>query len=137
MAANLVGMAFIPYYDHLMGILKTNPELAKTAKGIFKQVAWGAAGTVAGAAFGGPFGAMVGGIAGSMLGYRMSDDYQSLIDVLQDLTEEDKEELVKRVQELVGSSSIEALTRYIGTQAQRSALLNLLRSAATDLGKGG
>lgn len=35
-----------------------------TFTGIFKQVAWGAAGTMAGAAVGGPFGAMVGGIAG-------------------------------------------------------------------------
>ncbi|GFO07824.1 hypothetical protein PoB_003432900 [Plakobranchus ocellatus] len=106
-------------------------------QGIFRQVAWGACGTVAGAAVGGPFGAMVGGIAGSLIGYRLSDDYQSLIDVMQDLSDAEKEELVKKVQELVGSSSIEALTRYIGSQAQRSALLNLLRSAVNEMSKGG
>ncbi|GFN75704.1 hypothetical protein PoB_000221000 [Plakobranchus ocellatus] len=137
MAAHLAGMALIPYYEHLMSLLKTNPELHKTAKGMFKQVAWGACGTVAGAAVGGPFGAMVGGIAGSLIGYRLSDDYQSLIDVMQDLSDAEKEELVKKVQELVGSSSIEALTRYIGSQAQRSALLNLLRSAVNEMSKGG
>ncbi|RUS79583.1 hypothetical protein EGW08_012654 [Elysia chlorotica] len=137
MAADIVGMALIPYYDHLMGILRTNPELQKTAKGMFKQVAWGAAGTVAGAAVGGPFGAMVGGIAGSLIGYTRSDDYQSLIGVMEDLTEEDKQEISRKVQELVGGSSIEALTRYIGSQAQRSALLNLLRSAVSEMAKGG
>ncbi|KAH9520364.1 Bis(5'-adenosyl)-triphosphatase enpp4 [Bulinus truncatus] len=100
MAANLLGMAFIPYYDHLMNLLKTNPELHKTAKGIFKQVTWGASGTIVGGVIGGPFGAMVGGLAGSVIGYRMSDDYQSLIEVLQDFTDDEKAELVKRVQEL-------------------------------------
>ncbi|XP_059157429.1 uncharacterized protein LOC131941882 [Physella acuta] len=136
MAADVLGMAFIPYYDHLMNLLRTNPELHKTARGIFKQVAWGAAGTVAGAAVGGPVGAMIGGIAGSIVGYRMSDDYQSLIDVMQDLSDEEKKEIVKRVQELVGGSAIEALTRFIGSQAQRSSLIHLLRSAASEFSKG-
>uniref|UniRef100_A0A0B7ASV7 Glycine zipper domain-containing protein n=1 Tax=Arion vulgaris TaxID=1028688 RepID=A0A0B7ASV7_9EUPU len=137
MAEHLLGMAFIPYYDNLMNLLKTNPELHKTAKGIFKQVSWTAAGTVAGAVVGGPFGAMIGGIAGSLVGYRMSDDYQSMIDVLQDISDEDKAELVKRVQELVGATSLEALTRFIGAQAQRSALIGLLRSAVSEFAKGG
>ena len=34
MAANLAGMAFIPYYHHLMQILETNKELKKTSKGL-------------------------------------------------------------------------------------------------------
>ena len=71
------------------------------------------------------------------MGYKMSDDYQSMIEVLQDMSEAEKQELAKKVQELVGSSSIEALTRYIGGQAQRSALLELLRSAAKECTKGG
>lgn len=66
----------------------------------------------------------------------MSDEYQSLIDALQDLSDEDKAELVKRVQQLVGGVSIEALTRFIGVQAQRSSLLDLLRTAAAELSKG-
>jgi|ERR1711971_293384 len=120
-----------------MEILKTNPELHKTAKGIFKQVAWGAVGTIVGGAVGGPGGAMVGGCVGSYMGYRMSDNYQSMIEVLQDMSEAEKQELVSKVQELVGCSSTEALTRYIGSQAQRSALLELLRSAAAECTKGG
>ena len=33
MAAGLVGMAFIPYYNHLVEILDTDEELRKTARG--------------------------------------------------------------------------------------------------------
>ena len=33
MATNLVGLAFIPYYKHLMELLETNAELKKTSKG--------------------------------------------------------------------------------------------------------
>ena len=56
---------------------------------------------------------------------------------MEDLSEEDKKEIARKVQELVGGTSIEALTRYIGSQAQRSALLNLLRSAVGEMSKGG
>lgn len=34
MAAGVLGMAFIPYYNQLMEILSTNPDLRKSAKGI-------------------------------------------------------------------------------------------------------
>lgn len=60
-----------------------------------------------------------------------------MLAVLQGLSDDEKAELVKRVQELVGSSGIEALTRFIGTQAQRSSLINLLQSAAKEMTKGG
>lgn len=33
MASNLMGMAFVPYYKHLMELLETNEELKKTSKG--------------------------------------------------------------------------------------------------------
>ncbi|XP_067657090.1 protein C19orf12 homolog [Haliotis asinina] len=136
MAANVLGMAFVPYYNHLMNLLETNKELKKTATGIFMQVAWGAGGTIAGGVVGGPVGAMVGGIAGSVIGYCLSDEYQSMIKVLKELTDEDKKRLVNQVQEVVGSSGIEALTRFIRQQAQREILLNVLNKFTTDL-KGG
>lgn len=131
MAANLAGLAFIPYYSHLMELLKTNAELRKTATGIFKQVAWAAGGTAVGGVVGGPLGAMVGGVTGSWLGYKFSNDYDSLITVIQELTDQEKQELVTKVQELVGSISIEALTRFIGAQVQREALLTLLRNVVS------
>ena len=33
MAANVAGMLFFPYYNHLMDILGTDPNLRRTAKG--------------------------------------------------------------------------------------------------------
>lgn len=52
------------------------------------------------------------------MGYRLSSDYDSLITVLQELTDDEKADLVKKVQELVGSTTIEALTRFIGCQVR-------------------
>ena len=73
-----------------------------------------------------------------MVGYKTGNDYESLVAVLSDLTDVEKQNLVNKVQELVGSSSVEALTRFIAAQAQRSALIDLLRSAVSELNnKGG
>ena len=33
MASNIAGMLFVPYYNHLMEILNTDPNLRRTAKG--------------------------------------------------------------------------------------------------------
>ena len=33
MASNCAGMLFVPYYNHLMEILNTDPNLRHTAKG--------------------------------------------------------------------------------------------------------
>ncbi|VDI20449.1 Hypothetical predicted protein [Mytilus galloprovincialis] len=130
--ASFIGMAFIPYYKQLMEILATNPDLRASAKGIFKQVAYGACGTAIGGCVGGPPGALVGGIAGSVLGYWQSDDYDSLLKVLYSLSDSEKAKLVQKVQELVGGTGIEALTRFIGNQAQREVLLHLIRNFSKD-----
>ena len=133
-AAGVMGMAFIPYYNHLMEILETNKELKKSAQGIFKQVAWGAGGTVVGGVLLGPPGALIGGIAGSVIGYCKSDNYTAMIVVIKNMSDGDKEELVKKIQELVGSSSIEALTRFIGSQVQRDLLLRVIRDVVNTKG---
>ncbi|KAK3089427.1 hypothetical protein FSP39_003524 [Pinctada imbricata] len=134
--AELLGLAFVPYYNHLMKLLETNKELKKSAKGIFKQVAWGAGGTIAGGMVAGPPGALVGGIAGSIMGYCMSDNYQAMLKVLKNLNDSEKEELVKKVQELVGSSGMEALVHFVAGQAQRELLLNMIQGFVNDR-KGG
>ncbi|KAK6185847.1 hypothetical protein SNE40_007993 [Patella caerulea] len=136
MASGLFGMAFIPYYNHLMELLDTNEELKKSAKGMFSQMCWSAGGALVGGAVGGPPGAMIGGIAGSVIGYCRVDPYQSMVETLRKLNDEDKAKLVKKIQELVGSTGIEALTRFIASQAQREILVNFLRKAAEDF-KGG
>ncbi|XP_069137841.1 protein C19orf12 homolog [Argopecten irradians] len=134
--AGALGAAFIPYYGQLIEILETNPEMKKSAKGIFKQVAWGAGGTAVGGVLLGPAGALVGGVAGSLIGYLKSDDYQAMIVVMKNLSDSEKEQIVKKVQELVGSVGIEELVRFVGSQVQRDALLHLLRGCLSDL-KGG
>ncbi|XP_045215733.2 protein C19orf12 homolog [Mercenaria mercenaria] len=136
MASNLAGMAFIPYYKHLMEILETNEELKKTSKGIFKQMAWAAGGTCAGGIVAGPPGALVGGFVGSVIGYCKSDEYSSMIKVIKNLSDSDKQRLVEKVQELVGSSSLEALTAFIGSKVQRELLLNCIRSVLQNKGGG-
>lgn len=135
--AGVLGMAFIPYYNQLIKILETNEELKKSARGIFKQMAWAAGGTAVGGVLLGPLGAGIGGMAGSMIGYMCADEYTAMIKVLKNLSDSDKEKVVKAVQELVGSSSIEALTRFIGNQVQRDIFLKLLGDFVGDIQKGG
>lgn len=53
-------------------------------------------------------------VLGSLIGYAKSDEYSSMLKVLGNLTDEDKQNLVNKVQELVGSTGIEALTHFIG-----------------------
>ena len=138
MAVNVVGMAFNPvYYNHLMDIVQTDPELRETAKGMFKQTAWTAAGTIAGGLVAGPVGAVFGGCVSSYLGYKLSDDYASMVEVLKNLPDAEKHELVMEVQELVGSSSVEALTSFVGGQGQAQALLALLKSVTSGKSRGG
>lgn len=136
MAANVLGMAFMPYYRHIMSILETDKELKKTAKGIFHQVAYAAVGAAAGGVVAGPAGAMVGGIAGSVYGYMTVDPYDSMVEVIRNLTDEEKENLVNKVKELVGSSSIEALVSFVGQQVNREVFVNLVRQF-TENSKGG
>ena len=127
MAAGVLGMAFIPYYNQLMEILSTNEDMRKSAKGIFKQVAYGACGITIGGVVGGALGAMVGGLTGSIIGYMQSDEYDSMINVLMNMSDSEKKRLVQKVQELVGGIGRDALTKFIKNQAQRVDLLYLIQ----------
>lgn len=137
MAANLAGMAIIPYYRHIMDLLDTNAELKKTAHGIFHQVAYAAGGTAIGGIVAGPPGALIGGIIGSYLGYRTVHDYDSVVEVIRGLSDAEKADLVRKVQTLVGSTSLEALTTFIGQQVNREMFVNLIREFANSANKSG
>ena len=67
----------------------------------------------------------------------MSDDYESLITVLRDMDDERKKQLVEKVQGLVGSTGIEALTRFIANQVNREQFATLIRDFATQAKAGG
>ena len=75
-------------------------------------------------------------LSGSVIGYCKSDEYSSMVKVLKNLTDSEKQELVKKVQELVGSTGIEALTAFIGSQVSRELLINLVREFANNKGGG-
>jgi len=136
MAAAFAGMAFIPYYKQIMDILETDPNMKKTAKGMFTQMAYSAGGALLGGAFGGPPGAMIGGIAGSIYGYTRVDEYDSMVTVLKTLSEDEKAALVSKVQGLVGSSSVEALTSFISQQVNRELLTGLIQEFTKATTKG-
>ena len=38
MAANLAGMAFVPYYNHIVKVLETDEDLKKSVKGNSKRL---------------------------------------------------------------------------------------------------
>ena len=64
-------------------------------------------------------------------------DYDSMIEVIRGLSDEDKKKLVEKVQTLVGSSGIEALTSFIATQVNREMFINVVREFASKATSGG
>lgn len=77
----------------------------------------------------GPPGAFVGGAVGVYMGYQTSDDYQPLIAAIREMTDDEKFEMQRRVQELVGSSLIEDFVSYIQNEFNRQVLLRTMRQA--------
>ena len=70
------------------------------------------------------------------MGYMYTETYESLLDVLKALSDHEKGELVTKVQEVVGSSSIESLIAFVGSQVNREIFINVIREF-TKQSKGG
>jgi len=75
--------------------------------------------------------------AGAAVGYATVDDYDSMIKVLRGLNDEDKGRLVARIQELVGSSSLEALIAFVGSQVNRELFAAAVREFSSHVKSGG
>jgi len=75
--------------------------------------------------------------AGAAIGYATVDDYDSMVKVLREMSDEDKKLLVTRIQELVGSSSLEALTSFIASQVNRELFAAAVREFASRVKSGG
>ena len=75
--------------------------------------------------------------AGAVVGYATVDDYDSMVNVLREMSDEDKKLLVARIQELVGSSSLEALTSFIASQVNRELFAAAVREFASRVKSGG
>ena len=132
---SVLGMVFIPYYNELITLLETNKELKKSFRAIAKQAAWPAGLSAVGGALRGAKGALIGGAAGLLIGYLCSDEYTPMIKVLKNLNDEDKEKVVKAVQELVRSSSINALTSFIQNPVGMKQFIKVLRDVVGDIKK--
>ena len=65
------------------------------------------------------------------------DPYDSMVEVVRNLTDEEKENLVNKVQELVGSSSLEAMLSFVGQQVNRELFVHLIREFTQKTSKGG
>ena len=76
-------------------------------------------------------------VTGTVLGYKMSDDYDSLLTVLRNMNDNQKKLLVEKVQQLVGSTGLEALTQFIANQVNRELFATLIRDFATQVKSGG
>lgn len=83
--SSTVEMAFVLSFHEMLRVLATDEELKKSAKGILKQMAWTAGGTIAGGVFKGSQGAIIGGVAGCLIGYICSDEYKPVLRVLKNL----------------------------------------------------
>ena len=132
---SVLGMAFVPYYKELIHLLDTNKELNNSVRAIAKQAAWPAGLSAVGGILLGKKGALIGGAAGLLIGYLFSDQYTPMIKVLKNLKDEDKKKVVKAVQELVRSSSINALTSFIKNPVGREQLIKVIRDVVAEIKK--
>lgn len=119
-------MAYITY-ELIMEIAETDPNLKKTFQGVVHQVVYGATGTAIGGLVGGPVGALLGGIAGSAVGYWTVNDYDSMIKVLQNMNDAERQRFVKEVVNVVGSSVPQVLRTFVQTEANRKLLLDVFK----------
>ncbi|XP_060603436.1 uncharacterized protein LOC132756391 [Ruditapes philippinarum] len=127
-AYSVLALLALKYFERLLRIFETNPEIKKTLRGRAKQILCGAAGTGIGVIFVGPVGAVVGGVVGALIGGKIADDYTPLMKVLRNLSDSEKQRLVKEVQNLVSSALIEAVEDFVTSRTNCELLVNCVRS---------
>lgn len=115
------------YFAKVVEIVQESEPLKGASVGIAKQVGCAAAGTIAGGIIGGPVGASVGGMLGAGIGYGITNDYTSLAEVLRNLSEDDRERIVKAIQELVNGTTIDELAGFVAREAQRALLMKTVK----------
>ncbi|CAL1532859.1 unnamed protein product [Lymnaea stagnalis] len=88
---------------------------------------------ILGGVVGGQRGVAFGGILGIFLGYAISDDYPSLIDVIKRLTDEEKKELWMKCREHFGVATRETLNTVIDTEEKKVAFLKFLKRTVKEV----
>ncbi|MFH4983100.1 hypothetical protein AB6A40_009809 [Gnathostoma spinigerum] len=115
------------YVNYLLSMMSASGGVRTTCSGIMKQVGYAAGGCCVGGLTLGPPGALMGTVVGAAIGYSQADDYESFLTIIRNLSASEKEVLTKRVQELVGSVSLEDLSNWIKSDGHQALLIALLR----------
>lgn len=66
-------------------------------------------------------------VSGSAVGYWTVNDYDSMIRILQQMNDNDRNRFVKEVVTLVGSSVPEVLRTFVQTEANRKLLIEVFK----------
>uniref|UniRef100_A0A914XTV0 Uncharacterized protein n=1 Tax=Plectus sambesii TaxID=2011161 RepID=A0A914XTV0_9BILA len=122
-------VASLVYLNKVFEILTESREMKKTFIGIAKQTGYTASGAAIGGIVAGPAGAFVGAVFGAWAGYATAEDYQSMVNVVRTLSDDQKYRLEQKIQALVGSVSIEQFVTWLQTEGHRQLLLSVLGEA--------
>uniref|UniRef100_A0A914VLU0 Uncharacterized protein n=1 Tax=Plectus sambesii TaxID=2011161 RepID=A0A914VLU0_9BILA len=126
-----ISMVSLVYLNQVLEILDQSSEVRNTVTGIVQQTGFAAGGVAIGGLIGGRSGALFGALLGALVGYARADDYQSMVDVVRTLNDDEKHRLQEKIQALVGSASIEQLKVWMQSEAHRQMLTSLLSKAVT------
>uniref|UniRef100_A0A914XQQ3 Uncharacterized protein n=1 Tax=Plectus sambesii TaxID=2011161 RepID=A0A914XQQ3_9BILA len=124
-------MVSLVYLNKVLEILDQSSEVKNTVTGIAQQTGYAAGGVALGGLIGGRSGALFGAVLGALVGYARADDYQSMVDVVRALNDDEKHRLQEKIQALVGSASIEQLKVWMQSEVHRQMLTTLLSKAVT------
>ncbi|CAB3410466.1 unnamed protein product [Caenorhabditis bovis] len=118
------------YLHHVLQYAQKNHNLRNTLSGILKQGGYAAAGAGIGGAAGGPLGALIGTLAAAIIGYSETDDYESILSLLRDLTPEEKNNLANEVKSMVGSSTLSDFEEWFKNFNHQEMLFKLFSAFA-------
>uniref|UniRef100_A0A915A538 Uncharacterized protein n=1 Tax=Parascaris univalens TaxID=6257 RepID=A0A915A538_PARUN len=124
-----VAMAPLRYMDRVLETLSESPDLRRTFLGITQQTSYAVGGALAGGLIGGPAGAFIGTLVGAAYGYSKADAYDDLISAVRKLSDEEKEALGSKVQQLVGSLVIDEFFEWIKSEVNHRRLFSVLEES--------
>ncbi|VDO18996.1 unnamed protein product [Heligmosomoides polygyrus] len=116
----------IVYFNEILNVVGNSAKLKNTISGVAKQTGCAAAGTAAGGLIMRPIGALFDGVMGAIYSYQNSGDFDNIVTCLSSMADDERRQVVARVQHLVKSVSIEELVRYLSTEAHREMLIGVL-----------
>ncbi|CAI5453928.1 unnamed protein product [Caenorhabditis angaria] len=114
------------YLFQVLSYAQKNHQLGNTLRGIGYQTGYAAAGAGIGGLTAGPFGALIGTIFGAVIGYRNSEDYGSLMNIVQGMRSDEQEKLAAEIRNLVGATTFNDFTTWFANLDHQRLLMDLL-----------